>query len=378
MPKVDIIENPLLAEIRSRGLKPNAGATLDLVVQSGQITTAQIAQLIPHSLESDRERLGQTLLWLKRFFVERQIVLLADKDLANRVLQAPSIVPILSGPHIIKALDHDRTRINQLVEENLQLVPWIVKCYFYWSSMDFEDLVQEGNLGLIKAAEKYNPTIGRFSTHAFWWISQAIRRAIKNQARTIRQPEPAQRAAYQLKNVIANLSNRLERPATIEEIITETGLKRRTIFRLLAAQQQNTVSFEDDRYSPSFTRGDDSLTIGETVADNRITNNPELRAIAKHELTVIREQIDRLLRSSVGTGRNSQRNLEICQARLGLNGDRLTYDLVSKRFGISRQRVEQIVRATITRIQQRHPAIARENLLSELDRLEILVLLDQD
>ena len=229
----------------------------------------------------------------------------------------------------IKALQLDVDRGSdakkRLAEANLRLVVSIAKRYV-GRGMLFLDLIQEGNLGLIKAVEKFDYRKGyKFSTYATWWIRQAITRAIADQARTIRIPVHMVETINKLIRVSRQLLQELGREPTPEEIAEEMKMPVERVREILKISQE-PVSLE----TPIGEEDDSNL--GDFVADNN-TVTPE----ANVEAVMLREHIDQLLMDL------KERERQVIVLRFGLeDGHPRTLEEVGKEFNVTRERIRQI------------------------------------
>lgn len=223
-----------------------------------------------------------------------------------------------------------------LVQSNSRLVISIAKKYT-GQGVPFLDLIQEGNLGLMKAAEKFDYRRGnRFSTYATWWIRQSITRALADQGRTIRVPVHMNDRIRRVYGVAQSLEQELERKPNPEEIAREMNLSTPQVKQALQASRQ-PLSLE----KPVGEEGDSEL--GQFVEDDRVPDPVE-------EATrfMLREDVEELLHSL------TPREERILRMRYGLGGTkRHTLKQVGKKFGLTRERIRQIEQEALRKL--RHP-----------------------
>ena len=263
------------------------------------------------------------------------------EDPVRMYLKEIGKVPLLSAEEEIelaKAMENgDERAKKKLAEANLRLVVSIAKRYV-GRGMLFLDLIQEGNLGLIKAVEKFDYRKGyKFSTYATWWIRQAITRAIADQARTIRIPVHMVETINKLIRVSRQLLQELGREATPEEIAREMKIPVERV-REIQKISQEPVSLE----TPIGEEEDSHL--GDFIQDENVPVPADAAAF-----TLLREQLDGVLSTL------TDREQKVLRLRFGLEDNRArTLEEVGKEFNVTRERIRQIEAKAIRKL--RHPS----------------------
>jgi RNA polymerase primary sigma factor len=244
-----------------------------------------------------------------------------EKELAKRILQGD-----------------DEAR-SILARSNLRLVVSIAKKYVNRSpDLTLLDLIQEGNLGLFKAVDKFDYTKGyKFSTYATWWIRQAITRALADQSRTIRIPVHMVETIAKYKQKVRELSQHLGRDPLPEEIAAEMGIELEKIYTIQKINQ-DTVSLE----SPVGEDDDERSTLGSFIADDTIASPDQdaSRRILGEQMTEILDEL-------------SPKERKILEMRNGLTDDGICFTLeeVGREFGVTRERIRQIEAKALERIR---------------------------
>lgn len=267
------------------------------------------------------------------------------EDPVRMYLKEIGKVPLLSAEREIELAkrmeEGDEDAKKELAEANLRLVVSIAKRYV-GRGMLFLDLIQEGNLGLIKAVEKFDYHKGyKFSTYATWWIRQAITRAIADQARTIRIPVHMVETINKLIRVSRQLLQELGREPLPEEIAKELDMPVERVREILKISQE-PVSLE----TPIGEEEDSHL--GDFIQDDKVPVPAEAAA-----QTLLKEQLDEVLDTL------TEREQKVLRLRFGMNDGRArTLEEVGKEFDVTRERIRQIEAKALRKL--RHPSRSRK------------------
>ena len=223
--------------------------------------------------------------------------------------------------------------LDKLVQANLRLVISIAKKYVGQGVL-FMDLVQDGSLGLIKAAEKFDYKKGfRFSTYATWWIRQTIIRAIANNSKTIRIPVHMAEKIRRYKNIYSKLSAELNREPSDEEILKELKLPKEKLFLIRKAMEREPISLD-------MPIGDE-INLEDYIPDD-IHATPEM----KIEKTLLKTDIEEILKIL------TTREQEILTQRFGIGNRKIqTLDELGKKMGFSKERIRQIEEKAVRKLR---------------------------
>lgn len=303
-----------------------AAAGIDILEGGRLLEDASLSKIKEHLLKEGASY-DSIQMYLKEIGQHSLISGAQEKELAKRILAG------------------DKEARNILARANLRLVVSIAKKYVGRSSdLTLLDLIQEGNLGLFKAVDKFDYTKGyKFSTYATWWIRQAITRALADQSRTIRVPVHMVETIAKYKQVVRRLSQDLGRDPLPEEIAVEMGLEPEKIY-MIEKIDQGTVSLE----SPVGDEDDSKSTLGDFVADEKIVTPDQ-----ESNRRIIRDQLQEILADL------PPKEKKIIEMRNGLlDGIYHTLEDVGKEFGVTRERIRQIEAKALEKMRQ-HEKIKR-------------------
>ena len=255
--------------------------------------------------------------------------------------RVPLLTPEEEIELAIRIGDNDQQAKQRLAEANLRLVVSIAKRYV-GRGMQFLDLIQEGNLGLIKAVDKFDYTKGfKFSTYATWWIRQAITRAIADQARTIRIPVHMVETINKVKKSNSQLLHKNGRDPTAEEIAAELNMPVEKVREILRVSQEpvsleTPIGEEDDSHLGDFIPDDDALAPADAAS-----------------MLLLKEQLNDVLKTL------TLREAKVLSLRFGLeDGHPRTLEEVGSEFGVTRERIRQIEAKALRKL--RHPSRSKK------------------
>ncbi len=320
-----------------------------LEVTGWDVVDGEVAEVEPDEIEpADNESVEDSVqLYLHEIGQVPLLKAEEERDLAMQITRGKAALQMIANEEYRDgrermALEREIARGGEarrkLIQANLRLVVSVAKKYI-GSPMALMDLVQEGNIGLMRAVEKFDYTKGnRFSTYATWWIRQAVTRSIAEQSRVIRLPVHLSESIVHLRRAIYRLEQEFEREPTAEELAQALGMSQRKIKRLLQASNQ-PISLEQPLNNESEGR------VGEVLADEGAASPMEIAA-------------SNMLQAELNAALNvlPERERKILQLRYGLvDGQRRTLEEVGVAFGITRERTRQIEAEALRRL--RHPTV---------------------
>jgi RNA polymerase sigma factor (sigma-70 family) len=237
---------------------------------------------------------------------------------------------------LCRAVECGQRARQRLIQCNLRLVIRLVKQYAH-CGLPFEDLVQEGNMGLMEAVERFDHRRGvRFASYAGWWIRQTVLRALACQARSIRLPPAVNDELNRLRKINVQLEARLHRQPTLDELAAEMGVSRQRL-RQLQNWNQRTLSLDRP------VGENDDLLLADVIPDRQAPPMDEALA---------RSQLQERLRAAMGAYLNS-RDQTLLSLRFGLHGDRRqTLQEIAGTLGITKERARQVEKTALKRLRR--------------------------
>jgi len=305
----------------------------DLVLEGASIN--DIEEPAPDELVEEEEE-SEDILEQGQYFDD------ASDDSVRLYLREIGKIPLLTAEEEL-ALAHrvvagEKKAKDKMAEANMRLVVSIAKRYS-GRGLDFLDLIQEGNTGLLRAVEKFDPDKGfKFSTYATWWIRQAITRAIADQARTIRIPVHMVETINKLLRTQRRMTQELNREPTIEELAEELEME--------PSKVEYVIKIKQDITSLDAGVGrdgeDEDSVLGDFIEDGD-SATPEESATSQ----LLKEQVKEVLSSL------SDREQKILKMRFGLNGSKShTLEEVGKEFAVTRERIRQIEAKALAKLRK--------------------------
>lgn len=223
---------------------------------------------------------------------------------------------------------------NKLAKANLRFVVTIAKKYQN-QGLELDDLINEGNIGLLTAIDKFDPDKGyNFISYAVWWIRQSISKAINDKSRAVRLPINRSNELFQIQKSMKNLRKELSREPSIQEISNDTHLEEETINHLL--------SISKDLISLDYTinQDDNNSTLSDLIEDKKLNTE---KTIIKNSMS---EEINKILLNL------NEREKDIIEKRFGLNGYKaMSLSQIGKSYNISKERIRQIEKRAISKLQ---------------------------
>ena len=307
----------------------------DTIVTAGALVT-DIDEPAIEDLEEEEVDEGEDLLSQDQYFDD------ASDDSVRLYLREIGKIPLLNAEEELalaqRVVAGEKRAKDKMAEANMRLVVSIAKRYS-GRGLDFLDLIQEGNTGLLRAVEKFDPDKGfKFSTYATWWIRQAITRAIADQARTIRIPVHMVETINKLLRTQRRMTQELNREPTIEELGKELEMEPEKVEYVMKIKQDITSldagvgrdGDDEDSVLRDFIEDEDGVTPEESAASQ-----------------LLKEQVQAILSSL------SDREQKIIKMRFGLeNGKSHTLEEVGQEFAVTRERIRQIEAKALAKLRK--------------------------
>ena len=276
-----------------------------------------------------------------------------EQESLNIYLQQISSIPLISVQEEIELSEKikkgDEKARETMITANLRLVVKIAQHYAN-IGLSLLDLINEGNIGLMKAVERFDPTKGgKLSTYASWWIKQSIKRALANQSKTIRLPVHMVDRVMQMRRTSAELEERLGRDPTDEELAAEMNLPLSRVSHLKSVSKKPA--------SLDSPLGDDeNSTLGEVVPDNNAVN-PFEKLQSKSLIGDVNLVLSKL----------EPREADIIRLRFGLEGrDPLTLEEVGERIGVTRERIRQLQEQALRQLRKNMATFEKQRTAEEI------------
>lgn len=315
--------------------KPLIGEDEELASELETVDEPDAAELDDEELEADEDTLNSN-----QYFDD------VSDDSVRLYLREIGKIPLLNAEEELalakEVVAGDKRAKDKMAEANMRLVVSIAKRYS-GRGLDFLDLIQEGNTGLLRAVEKFDPDKGfKFSTYATWWIRQAITRAIADQARTIRIPVHMVETINKLLRTQRRITQELNREPTIEELAHELDMEPEKV--------EYVIKIKQDIQSLDAGVGRDGeeedSTLGEFIEDEE-SATPEESAASQ----LLKEQVQKVLSSL------SDREQKIVKMRFGLDGGKShTLEEVGQEFAVTRERIRQIEAKALAKLRKHKDA----------------------
>jgi RNA polymerase primary sigma factor len=252
----------------------------------------------------------------------------------NEIARTPLLTPEEEAELANRILEGDDEARDHMIRANLRLVVKIAQDYAGYG-VPLADLIAEGNMGLTKAVERFDPEKGaKLSSYAAWWIKQSIKRALANQSKTVRLPVHMVQKIARMRRIARRLAEELGREPTEDEIAEETGIPRKKLSMLMQASQR-TTSLDAPMMEGEGT------TYGDVIGDEAMKS--PLEALTDKNSA---EQLSDLLKTL------DERESKIIDARFGLNGQTpMNLEEIGRDFGLTRERIRQLQNKALAKMR---------------------------